>query len=129
MGIFHGIRCIPTTTVDAEQAEALALLEAIKWAKEVELKEVNFEGDCNNVVMVVNGHRKAIHWTNNNIIEDCIYLLGQFEFWSCSFVKRTVNNAAHVAAKFSIEFPVKTDWNNSYPTGIEDYIQADKKAI
>ncbi|XP_026435846.1 uncharacterized protein LOC113333637 [Papaver somniferum] len=57
----HGVICIPTTAVDAEQAEALALLEAIKWAKEVGLKEVQFEGDCNNVVMAVNGTIGSVH--------------------------------------------------------------------
>ncbi|XP_026395577.1 uncharacterized protein LOC113289986 [Papaver somniferum] len=83
---------------DEEQAEALAALEAIKWAKAEAVQNLHLEGDCLNVVNAINGSLEFVKWTTNNVIQDCRNLLGSFTNWKCTFVHRESNEVANSLA-------------------------------
>ncbi|XP_026395787.1 uncharacterized protein LOC113290395 [Papaver somniferum] len=67
-----------STAVDEEQGEAIAALEALKWAKKRNITELHLEGDNINVVDAINEITGRINWTINSIIQECLVLLNYF---------------------------------------------------
>ncbi|RZC92714.1 hypothetical protein C5167_011795 [Papaver somniferum] len=62
--------CIPAIAQDTEKVEALAT--SIKWAVEYRVLNLHLEGDCVNVVSVINGRMGSTKCATNNIIYDCL---------------------------------------------------------
>ncbi|XP_075479010.1 uncharacterized protein LOC142519880 [Primulina tabacum] len=81
-----------------KECEALALLQAITWIKEMELANVIFELDAKNVVDAIKNP------TDDDtefgfIVRQCKSLLNQGTSFSVQFVYRQANAAAHAMAR------------------------------
>lgn len=98
-GIRRGAQSIHGIANDEEQAEALAALAAIKWAKAEAVQNLHLDGDCLNVVNAINGSLGSVKWTNNNVIQDCRFLLGTFASWRCNFMHKESNEVANSLAR------------------------------
>ncbi|XP_026383878.1 uncharacterized protein LOC113279403 [Papaver somniferum] len=53
-----------------EEAEALAVFEATKWAREKALTNFSLEGDCKNVMDYLNGMNTSITWQVQRLLDE-----------------------------------------------------------
>ncbi|XP_026434339.1 uncharacterized protein LOC113331914 [Papaver somniferum] len=128
-GDCDGLRGGAAHAIDPEQAEAQALLEAVLWAKQKGLTKLQLEGDCLNVISVVNGSLTAVKWTTHNLIKDALDILSSFSFWSCTYVHRDANHIADSLAKFARSQIICFQYYNDFPAWIQTLIQQDKTLI
>ncbi|XP_026399653.1 uncharacterized protein LOC113295539 [Papaver somniferum] len=89
---FHG-------GIDFEQAECLAMKEAILWARECNLNKVILEGDNLNVINSIRQSTSSVHWMNQGIINDIKLLLSNTSCFVVNHVNRSENYVAHSVAK------------------------------
>ncbi|XP_026383924.1 uncharacterized protein LOC113279445 [Papaver somniferum] len=83
-----------------EEAEALALLEAAKWATIMDFKHFWIEGDCKGVLDYAKVLSSTIHWRNQAIVNEAQRILKSCEhFLGFTFSQRSSNNVADVLAK------------------------------
>ncbi|OVA20178.1 hypothetical protein BVC80_1663g76 [Macleaya cordata] len=127
-GRFKGARCIYKPAVDAENAESLAMLEAVKWAKEWHLQEVCFESDSQSIILSMKDKKNSLHWQNRSIINDCNYLLSELVFWDCNYVKRVCNGPADKLAKFARKVRCNRSWYEDPPSLIVQLLEVDMNA-
>lgn len=85
-------------------AEAIAIKEALNWAKEMAWYPIVVESDCLFVVQLI---RSATPMRSRlgNIIEDCRDLVSQFNNIKLQFIKRSANMEAHALARVSHMYP------------------------
>ncbi|XP_026430941.1 uncharacterized protein LOC113328064 [Papaver somniferum] len=86
---------------DAEQAECLSLLDAVRWSKKMHLTDVIFETDLKNIADYINKASPVIAWENEGILLDVLVVLKSFHGWECKYIHRLCNKAADKLAKFS----------------------------
>ncbi|RZC50485.1 hypothetical protein C5167_018906 [Papaver somniferum] len=122
-GIRRGAQSIHGIANDEEQAEALAALAAIKWAKAEAVQNLHLEGDCLNVVNAINGSLGSVKWTNNNVIQDCRKLLEGFTNWICTFVHRESNEVANNLAKKARNLRTSETCNSVLPLWLKSLIR------
>ncbi|XP_026400601.1 uncharacterized protein LOC113296512 [Papaver somniferum] len=115
--------------MNPEQAEALTAFEAVRWDKEKGFMNLHLEGDIQRVVNAINGRRRAIKWTNANIIQDIIYLLNNFNIWNCIFVHREGNNVADTIAKDALSFQDKQEWQQIIPSWLAEALASDETLL
>ena len=78
--------------------EALACCRALLFAKEIRLRQVDFEGDSAMVIQAVT-HGNAELAEYGHIVEDIKILAADFDFIQFSHVKRNCNVVADALAK------------------------------
>ncbi|XP_026451498.1 uncharacterized protein LOC113351779 [Papaver somniferum] len=80
-GCHKGSRCIYLAKASSpEHAECNGLWEAVKWAKEMNLREVHFELDSKMVVDAVKNNTYNIDWRLHNLIRDIKTFFQAFSF-------------------------------------------------
>ncbi|XP_026384911.1 uncharacterized protein LOC113280510 [Papaver somniferum] len=127
-GNCNGLRGGAGKALDPEQAEAKALLRAVLWAKEQGKLSIHLEGDCNNMINVLNGNFSAIKWISANLIFDALVILRDFDFWQCSHVKRDANDLAYKIAKQAMSGVFYVSLSNM-PVWIKTLIRKDKNNL
>ncbi|XP_074293667.1 uncharacterized protein LOC141620786 [Silene latifolia] len=93
--------CIKGRAENAEQAEALAIREALKWALSRNILHINIFSNCLQVLAQVLRFSQLKHWTRNTI-DDITDLAANFHCISFAYVPRICNKAAHRIAKRAI---------------------------
>ncbi|XP_074318032.1 uncharacterized protein LOC141654816 [Silene latifolia] len=93
--------CIKGMAENAEQAEALAIREALKWALSRNILHINIFSDCLQVLAQVLRFSQLKHWTRNTI-DDITDLATNFHCITFAYVPRICNKAAHRIAKRAI---------------------------
>jgi ribonuclease HI len=78
--------------------EALAVLAAFQFCRELGIQQVHFEGDAKGVVDAIRSEEVDRGWMGH-VIEDIKGELRDFENTLISFVKRDENRVAHVLGK------------------------------
>lgn len=58
-----------------EKAEALALLQGSKWAKEMNLTYLWMEGDCERIMAFTQGKNSLVKWQNESILKEAMLIL------------------------------------------------------
>ncbi|XP_026411123.1 uncharacterized protein LOC113306393 [Papaver somniferum] len=114
-GTILGALSIPAVADDEEQAEAVAMLEAIKLAKRMQIENLQLQGDSLNVVNALLGKIGSIKWTNNCFIRDCLELFKCFNKWEISHVPRTTNSVADILAKDASSSTSVISWESDFP--------------
>ncbi|XP_074300009.1 uncharacterized protein LOC141631206 [Silene latifolia] len=94
--------CMKGRAENAEQAEAMAIREALKWALSRNILHINIFPDCLQVLAQVLRFSQLKHWTRNTI-GDIIDLAANFHCISFASVHRICNKAAHRIAKRAIK--------------------------
>ncbi|OVA18165.1 Ribonuclease H domain [Macleaya cordata] len=98
-GHFRAAKCIQLRTDSSEQAEGLAILAAVEWAKDLKLSKVCFESDAKNLIDFINDGKGVIEWTSRNILKDCKSIIPFFESAVFVFTHRDSNRPADSLAK------------------------------
>jgi ribonuclease HI len=87
------------TYSQCDLGEALGLLHAINWVHELQLENVDFELDSENVVTKFHSSREDMSELRD-VIRDCQRLHNVFFTNSrVEFIRRQVNEVAHVLAR------------------------------
>ncbi|XP_074298400.1 uncharacterized protein LOC141629271 [Silene latifolia] len=94
--------CIKGGAENAEQSEALAIREALKWALSRNILHINIFSDCLQVLAQVLRLSQLKHWTMNTI-DDISDLATNFHCISFAYVPRICNKAAHSLANRAIK--------------------------
>ena len=82
----------------ATKVEAKALEEGIQLAWDLGLRDLDFESDAQVVVGVVAGHDLGPYLIQK-VVEGAKVGMTVFRSWSCSYVRRQSNMAAHIMAR------------------------------
>ncbi|KAL9235745.1 hypothetical protein vseg_010482 [Gypsophila vaccaria] len=96
----HGQRCVADSPL---LAEALALREAIQWAKEKNVLHISVFSDCLQLVMQVT-HDADTHHCICRVLRDIHYLISSFHCFSISFIAWSQNTHAHRIAKNAMRY-------------------------
>ncbi|XP_074293300.1 uncharacterized protein LOC141620284 [Silene latifolia] len=94
--------CIKGSAENDEQAEVLAIREALKWALSRNTLHINIFSDCLQVFAQVLRFSQLKHWTRNTI-NDITDIAANFYFISFAYVPRICNKVAHRIAKHAIK--------------------------
>ncbi|XP_074293009.1 uncharacterized protein LOC141619893 [Silene latifolia] len=94
--------CIKGSAENAEQAEALAIREALKWALSRNILHVTIFSDCLQVLAQVLKFSQLKHWIRNTV-EDITEVAANFHCVSFAYVPRICNKSAHRLAKRAIK--------------------------
>ncbi|KAK6116532.1 hypothetical protein DH2020_049737 [Rehmannia glutinosa] len=98
--VIHTIAKKITHEFSIEIAEAMACLEGLTTAKNLQLTSVLIESDCMHMVQAF--HRKETNLTYlGSVIEDIRQLSRDFPSFSLRYIPRTANRVAHYLAKFA----------------------------
>ncbi|XP_074290494.1 uncharacterized protein LOC141617208 [Silene latifolia] len=90
--------CIKGSAENAEQAEALAIREALNWALSRNILHITIFSDCLQVLAQVLKFYQLKHWIRNTV-EDITKVAANFHCVSFAYVPRICNKAAHRLAK------------------------------
>lgn len=99
-------------TLNPSLAEAIAVKEALSWAKDFQPKTVTLESDCLVIVQLVRSST-PMRSRIGQVIEECLRLVGDANNSRLYFVKRYANVAAHELARVSHVYPDRDfDWGS-----------------
>ena len=110
--------------INPSLAEAMAVKEALSWAKEMRGRSVTVESDCLVVIQMI---RSAAPMRSRvgQVIEECRKLVSDINNLKLQFVKRSANMSAHELARGSHMYPDRIfDWI-SVPINVKKCIQND----
>ncbi|XP_026433023.1 uncharacterized protein LOC113330418 isoform X2 [Papaver somniferum] len=99
-GNYLGCKTISGITRNAEEAESLAILEAVLWAREKGKAKVCLISDAKLVLDYLNNNNNQICWFNNSILDDCKSVISSFSFIRFEFLNRSFTSMADTAAKY-----------------------------
>ncbi|XP_026416553.1 uncharacterized protein LOC113311988 [Papaver somniferum] len=106
-------------------AEAKGFLLGLQLARSIQ-RHIIIEGDCLNVVNVLNNVSSFTPWRIRYLVEDIIHLARHFSSVNYKFVKRGANDAAHNLASYALEHNVQQEWTSSQiPACISSCISAE----
>lgn len=100
---------------NAEEAESLALFEAVNWAKDKGLDKVCFVSDAKAVIDSFNSSNSQLHWENKTVIDDRKSIISCFSLVRFEFLKRNNTMLADKAAKFCRRSRTSGEWMGYIP--------------
>ncbi|XP_026419678.1 uncharacterized protein LOC113315627 [Papaver somniferum] len=84
-------------------AEAIALLGAINWVKELNLVNFSIRADCKDAVNFLNNRSSSCDWRSKGILKNVLSFLDHFGTVNINYVHRNYNGEADKLAKWSRE--------------------------
>lgn len=105
------------------EAEAIAILQALRWAERQQLTHVVFEGDASNVILVVTGLDEFVEWQGRRHILKGRTFLSKYIFWQVAHVGRHCNRVAHNLASWANSC---NTFGNSDPVELPPAVFCDK---
>ncbi|OVA12431.1 Reverse transcriptase zinc-binding domain [Macleaya cordata] len=96
---FKAAKCIQLRTGSSEQAEGLAILATVEWAKELKLSKGSFESDAQNLINFINHGIGHLKWRSKTILVDCKSLTPAFESVGFVYTPREANRPADLLAR------------------------------
>ncbi|XP_026459046.1 uncharacterized protein LOC113359668 [Papaver somniferum] len=129
-GTFQGAKCIYSNgNLNAEEAECIASLEAVRWEMNRHLEYIILETDSSNLAAAINGDDARGCWENLPIISDIKFYLNNFSSWKVRHDIIECNKVADTLAKFSRKNKVNNLWEESPPDFICSQLEEDLKDI
>ncbi|OVA11672.1 Ribonuclease H domain [Macleaya cordata] len=98
-GHFRKAKCVQIRSGSSEQAEGLAILVAVEWAKELKLSRVSFESDAKNLIDYINSGKGGIEWSSRTILDDSKFLSSFFDSVDFIYTHRDTNRTADILAR------------------------------
>ncbi|XP_026409000.1 uncharacterized protein LOC113304154 [Papaver somniferum] len=112
-----------------EHVESKGLWEAVKWAEEMQLVNVQFEMDSQIVADAVNKNSTTVDWKIRNLLLDIKSVFSNYSSWKCSYVPKEKNKVADILAKYARVSRVSSVWLLSIPEIIHNQIQEDANIV
>jgi ribonuclease HI len=123
-GFVAAASCFFPHVVDPERAELLACRRAVQLAKEVGVSKLAMETDCAGAVAKLKAQEmdRSVH---GPLVEEIKALLGDFEDFSISHVRRSSNVVAHVLAREGCLNKCNSAWFDAEPDFVSDLLAQD----
>lgn len=102
-------------TRSVEEAESLAVFEAIQWSNLRSLSSICIRSDSSNVISYLNKTSNQISGFASSILGDCLVLINNACFTKFEYVQRGLNSYADKATKQSRRMSVTGSWEVDYP--------------
>ncbi|XP_026442868.1 uncharacterized protein LOC113342583 [Papaver somniferum] len=112
---FLGCKLKARNMRNAEEAESLVLLEALKWAEEKDLEKVCFVSDAKTVIDSFNFNNNQLFCYNNSVLDECRTFIPSFSFVKFQFLRRNHIVLADLATKFSRRSRTSGEWMGFIP--------------
>ncbi|XP_026383975.1 uncharacterized protein LOC113279495 [Papaver somniferum] len=109
-GNYKGCKTISGLANDAEEAESMAALKAVKWIKMLDYQNNLYKRSAENVISYLNKSSIQISWCSSSILDDCLSFMNSFSFYNFVHVRRELNGLADKAAKHSRKYVVTGEW-------------------
>ena len=101
---------------------------AVQFAREMAISQINMEGDAQMVTEVVKSNTPD--WSKRgNLIDDIRFGLHNFTHWTMAYVKRGVNQAAHMVARMATTQVIDRMWNSDFPECIRKICDSERAAL
>ncbi|XP_026443200.1 uncharacterized protein LOC113343116 [Papaver somniferum] len=114
-GTFVGCKLKAGTVRNAEEAECLALLEEVKWAKGKGLEKVCFISDAKTVIDHLDLISNQLYWYNKSVLDVCKTVISSFQFVNFEFLRRNHIVLADQEAKLSRRSRTYGQWLGNVP--------------
>jgi ribonuclease HI len=116
--------CFFPHVVDPERAELRACRRAVQLAKEVGVSTLALESDCAGAVAKLKAQEvdRSVH---GPLVKEIKALLGDFEVFSISHVRRSSNTVAHVLAREGCLNKCNSVWLDAEPDFVTDLLAQD----
>ena len=89
---------------DPAAAELFAAIQGLQLAHDIGIRRIILEGDSLNTMKALCGgvEEYSNSWLGNEVME-ARFLLGKFEVWETSIIRREANVAAHMLARQALQ--------------------------
>ena len=104
-----------------EEVEAIACREAVRFALQLGLTDVVFEGDFESITMAINSGNPCFS-SYGHILDDVKALVLNFVSVSFLHVKRQGNVVADKLAKVAKNFPCPHVWSDDIPNDVHQLV-------
>ncbi|XP_026383785.1 uncharacterized protein LOC113279300 [Papaver somniferum] len=115
--------------LNPEQGECLAAREALSWAKEMKLDDIQIEADAQVVIKAITEDPWLVHWENKNLITEIKHPSSFFNSCNFTFVGREDNQVDKSIAKNVRALVVDTHKFDNFGKDICDLLAQDQNNI
>lgn len=109
---------------DAEQAETIAILKALEFAKDFELAHFVIEGDALSVTNKIYSGKTDLSMTGH-LIEGIRNMMKDFPELKIVHTKGCCNAASHDSAKLALHVKGKHVWFTNFPLNVLQTVKCD----
>ncbi|KAF8404252.1 hypothetical protein HHK36_009134 [Tetracentron sinense] len=102
---------VPLQGGSALTAEAIAIKESLRVAKQRRWTHFILEGDSKSLIAILEGKEVQMHWEASTILEDIKKLWSEFPFARASFIRRNGNREAHNLARAALRLTPRKSWH------------------
>ncbi|XP_026398859.1 uncharacterized protein LOC113294695 [Papaver somniferum] len=126
----QGARCIHLKNIrSAEKAECIRLWEAVKWVKDLQLENVQFDLDAKVVVEAVNKDNNYVDWILLNYIKNIKSFFSSYSSWKCYYIPKERNKVVDILSKLSRKEELSMSWTESTPVVIRSQLLLDSTHV
>lgn len=86
-------------TTDADCAEAIGVMRAVEWARQLQLQELKIQSDCEGVTRFLQNKSSTCDWRSKSILSEVKTFFGRDN--SICHVPRPLNSEADALAKWA----------------------------
>ncbi|XP_026398493.1 uncharacterized protein LOC113294316 [Papaver somniferum] len=108
--------------IELEELECMAMLAAVKFAINKNVRNAIFESDSEVVIKSIHEQTSHVYWLNQQLILDVKFLLGKFEVWKCISVKRDADGVADKLAKKARTMKLNFEFYTDLPYDIKEWV-------
>ena len=113
---------------DPGSAEALGVLTAVEFCRDLGLLDIILEGDCLQVIKAIKD--PELPWcTYGQVIGDIKLVLHSRRSWIANHVKREAKSAAHGLAKVVLRSSAELIWMEETPPCVNDIVVVERCAL
>jgi ribonuclease HI len=114
--------------LDPTTAETVAVVQTLRFCKEIGLAKIYLEGYAKNVVDALLS--LEANWSKSgHIIAEAQLLLQDFIYWEIKYVSREANFAAHNLAKLAAILGLERQWMDEIPDFISEIIRGEQVSL
>jgi ribonuclease HI len=118
--------------LDPTTAETVAVVQTLRFCKEIGFTKIYLEGDTKNTVDALLS--SEANWSKSgHIIADAQLLLRRhscdFIYWEIKYVSREANFAAHNLAKLAAILGLERQWMDDIPDFISEIIRGEQVSL
>jgi ribonuclease HI len=114
--------------LDPTTAETVAVVQTLRFCKEIGFTKIYLEGDAKNVVDALLS--SEANWSKSgHTIADAQLLLQDFIYWEIKYVSREDNFAAHNLAKLAALLGLERQWMNEISDCILEIILGEEVVL
>ncbi|XP_026399024.1 uncharacterized protein LOC113294861 [Papaver somniferum] len=117
-GKYVAAKSLVISARDIDQAEALAVLEGLQWAQQMQCGKLILQTDNQGNAVAVRNYNKHSRREDVNLINQIKKLISSHPRWIVTYVNRVCNGPADKLAKYVRKSGVTKGWYNNNPHNV-----------